>query len=166
MAFGLNLDTEVFAEAFEAHIGPVLIFVVLGMWELGETVLGNILGAYDAWFARNRDSLARFGFFFGVLAVIFALAFDANWSRCFGWSLEVIAVGIGCHDCSFVHRSELGLMWEVGWSRMGRYTITCKLWLEREHVTVNSFAHTVHKQSHVNDWVSLTCSLSQLNTSQ
>jgi hypothetical protein len=75
----------VFAEAFEAYIGGVLVVIVLGMWQLGETVLWNILGAYDAWFARNRNSFARWRCFFGVLTAIFALAFDADWRGCHGW---------------------------------------------------------------------------------
>ena len=85
MSLGFNLDTEVFTEAFEAHVGGVLIVIVLGMWELGETALWNMLGAYNAWFARNRDSLARFGVFFCVLIVMFAFTFDANWSGCCRW---------------------------------------------------------------------------------
>lgn len=48
VAFGLNLDAEMFAEAFEAHVGGVFIVVVLRMRKLGETVLRNALGAYDA----------------------------------------------------------------------------------------------------------------------
>jgi hypothetical protein len=85
VTFGLNLDTEVFAEAFEAHVGGVLAVIILEMWVLGETVLRNVLSAYDAWFARNRDSLARFGFFFDVLVVIFALTFETNCSGCCRW---------------------------------------------------------------------------------
>lgn len=108
MAFGLNLDTEVFAETLEAHVGGVLVVVVLRMRELGETVLRSVLGAYDARFARNRDSLARFGFFFGVLIVMFALTLDANLRGCCGWWQEVVDVGMGCHVCSVVYRSDLG----------------------------------------------------------
>lgn len=48
MAFGHNLDNEVLTEAFEAYVGGVFIIVVLGMRNLGKTVLGNVLGAYDA----------------------------------------------------------------------------------------------------------------------
>jgi hypothetical protein len=38
----------VFAEAFETHVGGVLVVVILAMWKLRETVLWNVLGAYDA----------------------------------------------------------------------------------------------------------------------
>ena len=85
VAFGLDLDTEVFAEAFEAHIGSVFVGVILGVRELGKPVLGDIFGAYNAWFARNRDPLARWRCFFSVLGVLFALAFDANWSGYSEW---------------------------------------------------------------------------------
>ena len=82
MAFGLDFDTKVFTEALEANVGAVFVVVLLGVRQLRETVLGNILGAYDAWLSRNPDSLARWWRFFGVVVVMFALAFDTNWSGC------------------------------------------------------------------------------------
>jgi hypothetical protein len=56
----------------------VFFVVVLGMWELGETVLRHVLGAYDAWFARDRDSLTRYWLLARVTVVVLAFALDAN----------------------------------------------------------------------------------------
>ena len=95
VAFGLDLDTEVFTEAFEAHIGGVFVVVVLWVGKLRETILGNILGAYDARLARNRDSFSRYWLLVSVLVIVLAFAFDANESGCCGSLNAWIQRGIG-----------------------------------------------------------------------
>ena len=84
VTFGLNFDTKMLTEALEAHIGSVLFVIVLGMGESGKAVSGSVLGANDAWFARECSSLASGWRFFGVIVVAFALTFNAT-GGCCGW---------------------------------------------------------------------------------
>lgn len=110
MTFGLDLDPEMLSEALEAYVRVVAVVVVLGVWELRETVLRNVLGAYNAWFPRNCYSLARCWLLAGVVVVVLAFAFDANERSCCGGltAWRQCEIGIGCHDCRVVKRLKLG----------------------------------------------------------
>jgi hypothetical protein len=81
MTFDFDFVTDMLSKALEANVGTV--FVVGGslMREFGKTVLGNIIGAYDAWFSRDRDFLASWCFV-GIIIVEVALTFHSTLRRC------------------------------------------------------------------------------------
>ena len=137
MVFGLNPDAEVLAEALEAYVGGVLIVVVMGMWELGKTVLRNILGAYDARFARNRDSLARWSCFFGVLVAFSRSRLTPGGAIRYsegGRLLTMFMGGVSLEYDAIIAWSWTNLMWmryRVEGCRMNSDMNICKLWSGR-----------------------------------
>lgn len=111
VTFSFDFDTEMFTKTLETHIGAVFFVVVLFVRELWESVLGSILGAHNAWLARNRDSLAGCWFLSSIIVIILAFAFDAIDSGCCG----CVTAWRRCQGPERCH-----VFWVVVWSEMNK----------------------------------------------